>query len=86
MSSHAHAHPVVHVPTGFISKYIFSVDHKVIGIQYFLLALTSVVIGIVLSLLMRFHLVWPGAHLPFITGGIMTPEQYAAALAGTIAA
>src|SRR4029077_10296549 len=78
MSSHAHAHPVVHAPTGFISKYIFSVDHKVIGIQYFLLALTSVVIGIILSLLMRFHLVWPGAHLPFVNGGIMTPEQYAA--------
>ena len=27
---------------------------------------------------MRFHLVWPAAHLPFITGGIMTPEQYLA--------
>ena len=35
-------------------------------------------IGIVLSLLMRFHLVWPAAHLPFVRGGIMTPEQYLA--------
>jgi cytochrome c oxidase subunit 1 len=32
----------------------------------------------ILSLLMRFHLVWPAAHLPFISGGIMTPEQYLA--------
>jgi cytochrome c oxidase subunit 1 len=78
MSSHAHAaHAMPHAPTGFISKYIFSTDHKVIGIQYYLLALTAVMVGIVLSLLMRFHLVWPGAHLPFVTGGIMTPEQYA---------
>ena len=28
-----------HSPTGFIRKYIFSVDHKVIGIQYYFLAL-----------------------------------------------
>jgi cytochrome c oxidase subunit 1 len=36
-----------------------------------------VTVGIVLSVLMRFHLVWPGAHLPF-GAGIMTPEQYLA--------
>jgi cytochrome c oxidase subunit I len=79
MSSHAHSAPhAMPAPTGFISKYIFSLDHKVIGIQYFLLALLAVCIGIVLSVLMRFHLVWPGAHLPFISGGIMTPEQYLA--------
>jgi cytochrome c oxidase subunit I len=77
MSSHAESAHAMHAPTGFIRKYIFSVDHKVIGIQYYLLALVAVVIGIVLSVLMRFHLVWPGAHLPF-TGAIMTPEQYLA--------
>src|SRR6202046_1901532 len=77
MSSHAHSAPhAMPAPTGFISKYVFSLDHKVIGIQYFLLSLAAVCIGIVLSVLMRFHLVWPNAHLPFITGGIMTPEQY----------
>src|SRR5579863_5111414 len=79
MSSHAHTgHAVVVEPSGFIRKYIFSVDHKVIGIQYFLLALTAVVVGIVLSLLMRFHLVWPNATLPFVSGGQMSQEQYLA--------
>jgi len=78
MSSHAPSAHVAHAPKGFISKYIFSTDHKVIGIQYFLLALTAVVIGIVLSVLMRFHLVWPTKHLPFVAGGLMTPEQYLA--------
>src|SRR6202167_421452 len=79
MSSHAESAPHgMHAPTGFVSKYIFSLDHKVIGIQYFLLALVAVCLGIVLSVLMRFHLVWPSAHLPFITGGQMTPEQYLA--------
>src|SRR5271166_86714 len=83
MSSHAHAggstvHAPMAEPSGFIRKYIFSVDDKVIGIQYFLLALTAVVIGIVLSLLMRFHLVWPNATLPFVSGGQMSQEQYLA--------
>jgi cytochrome c oxidase subunit 1 len=76
MSSHAHAGHVAAAPTGFIRKYVFSVDHKVIGIQYFLLALVAVCVGIVLSILMRFHLVWPNAHLPFLQGGLLTPEQY----------
>jgi len=62
----------------FVRRYIFSTDHKVIGLQYFFLALAAVAIGIVLSLLMRFHLVWPAAYLPFVSGGIMTPEQYLA--------
>ena len=67
-----------HPPRGFIRKYIFSLDHKVIGIQYILLALFSVFLGIFLSLLMRLHLAWPNAQLPFTTGGLMTPEQYLA--------
>jgi cytochrome c oxidase subunit 1 len=76
-----HAQPAAHAmqaPTGFIQKYIFSLDHKVIGIQYYLLALVAVTLGIILSVLMRFHLVWPSAHLPFVSGGLMTPEQYLA--------
>ncbi len=70
---HVHA-----APTGFIRKYIFSLDHKVIGIQYLLLALFSVFLGMALSLLMRIHLAWPALKLPFFSGGLMTPEQYLA--------
>jgi cytochrome c oxidase subunit I len=78
MASHAslaHAHAA---PTGWIRKYVFSLDHKVIGIQYWCLALFSVFVGMGLSVLMRIHLVWPAAHLPFTPGGQMTPEQYLA--------
>ena len=73
MSEHgvAQAHGA---PTGFIRKYIFSLDHKVIGLQYFFLALTAVWVGMFLSLLMRIHLVWPSAHLPFM--GDIKPETY----------
>jgi cytochrome c oxidase subunit 1 len=65
-------------PSGFIRKYVFSIDHKVIGIQYLCLALFSVFLGMALSLLMRLHLAWPATHWFFFKGGIMTPEQYLA--------
>ncbi len=66
---HAHA-----APTGFIRKYIFSLDHKVIGIQYYFLALVAVFVGMFLSLLMRIHLVWPTAAVPGF--GEIKPETY----------
>jgi len=70
---HAHA-----APTSFIRKYIFSLDHKVIGLQYYFLALASVFIGMFLSLLMRIHMVWPSAQIPGI--GEIKPETYLALL------
>jgi cytochrome c oxidase subunit 1 len=66
---HAHA-----APQGFIRKYIFSLDHKVIGVQYILLALTAVWVGMILSLLMRIHMIWPTVSLPIF--GEIKPETY----------
>ncbi len=76
--------PHAHAPQGFIRKYIFSLDHKVIGLQYFFLALTAVLVGMFLSLLMRIHLVWPNAVLPLV--GEIKPEAYLSLLTmhGTI--
>ncbi|MGA9304780.1 MAG: cbb3-type cytochrome c oxidase subunit I [Candidatus Sulfotelmatobacter sp.] len=76
--------PHAHAPQGFIRKYIFSLDHKVIGMQYFFLALTAVCVGMFLSLLMRIHLVWPNAVLPLV--GEIKPETYLSLLTmhGTI--
>src|SRR5579863_3125872 len=56
----------------------FSSDHKAIGLNYLWLALVSVFLGMGLSLLMRIHLVWPGAHIPFASGLATTPARYAA--------
>src|SRR2546430_4140001 len=79
--SAAHAHAA---PQGFIRKWVFSLDHKVIGLQYYFLALTAVFVGMFLSLLMRIHLVWPGVSLPLI--GDIKPETYLSLLTmhGTI--
>src|SRR5260370_36101881 len=58
--------------------YVFSADHKVIGIGYFFLSLAAVLVGSFLSLLMRIHLVWPKARIPF--WGQLKPEDYLALL------
>jgi cytochrome c oxidase subunit 1 len=76
-----HRHPA---PTNFIRKYIFSIDHKVIGIQYLFLAMASVFVGMFLSILMRLNLTWPGTKWPIIAtlfpagapNGIIQPEFY----------
>ena len=49
-------HAAVHgAPTSFIRKYVFSLDHKVIGLQYYALAFVAVFTGMVLSWIMRIH-------------------------------
>ncbi|HVF91937.1 MAG TPA: cbb3-type cytochrome c oxidase subunit I [Blastocatellia bacterium] len=71
-------------PKGFIRKYIFSLDHKVIGIQYFFLALFSVLVGLVLSVLMRLQLAWPNQEFGFLKvifptaaeSGTISPDLY----------
>jgi cytochrome c oxidase subunit I len=87
MATHESGLPGVHehaAPQGFIRKYIFSLDHKVIGLQYYFLALAAVFVGMFLSLLMRIHLIWPTATLPFL--GEIKPETYLSLLTmhGTI--
>src|SRR5450432_3988832 len=57
-----------------MSGRLFSRDHKVIGRQYFFLSLAAVLVGSLLSLLMRIHLVWPQATIPFF--GQIKPEDY----------
>ncbi len=79
----------------FWKKYIFSTDHKVIGIQYGLTALSFMLFGFCLMLMMRWQLAYPGSPIPLIggllgdaraPGGAMLPEFYnqLGAMHGTI--
>ncbi len=79
------AHAAHHAPpTSFIRKHVFSLDHKVIGKQYYALALVAALVGMVLSWFMRIHLAWNNAAIPGLQllskngapGGVMTPEYY----------
>jgi cytochrome c oxidase subunit I len=65
-------------PSGFLARTLFNTGHKVIGLRYLWLALGSVLLGMLLSLLMRIHLVWPGAQIPILSGFGSTPERYSA--------
>jgi cytochrome c oxidase subunit 1 len=57
---------------------LFSTDHKVVGLQYFFLSLAAVLVGMMLSLLMRIHIIWPKATIPLL--GEIKPENYLAYL------
>ena len=54
--AHAHGHAG---PQGFIWKYVFSVDHKVIGIQYLVTSFLFLLVGFSMMLLMRWQLAVP---------------------------
>src|SRR5947208_11280959 len=56
---HTHAHPEI----GVLKKYIFSADHKIIGIQFLFLGLAFMVIGGLLAMLVRWQLAWPTPDL-----------------------
>ncbi|MBI3586183.1 MAG: cbb3-type cytochrome c oxidase subunit I, partial [Ignavibacteriales bacterium] len=90
----AHAHDHEH-ELGFVRKYIFSQDHKVIGVQYAITSLLFLFFGFTLMMLMRWQLAYPGRAIPIIgnwfgeanaPGGIMLPEFYnqLGAMHGTI--
>src|ERR1043165_8804707 len=92
--SDAHDHGD-HEELSFIRKWVFSQDHKVIGIQYAVTALVFLFFGFTLMMLMRWQLAYPGQPLPLIgkllgetamPGGVMAPEFYnqLGAMHGTI--
>lgn len=77
---------VPNVQHSFTRRYIFSTDHKVIGIQYFLTAMVMALIAGFLAMLIRLQLAWPGEKWKFLESlfpagmedGIMKPEFYLA--------
>ena len=86
----AHEHEL-----GWWRTYVFSVDHKVIGIQYAVTAMLFLLFGFSLMMLMRWQIAFPYQAIPLIggflgeanaPGGIMLPEFYnqLGAMHGTI--
>ena len=80
-----------HHEENFVQKYIFSVDHKVIGLQYGITSLLFLLFGFCLMLVMRWQLAYPETPVPIVgrflgDGGILLPEIYNSlgAMHGTI--
>jgi cytochrome c oxidase subunit 1 len=82
--SHPPAHEAhVHAELSFLRKYIFSEDHKIIGIQFLFSGLIFLIVGGALALLVRLQLGWPTATIPLIGrwfpaswGERMSPDFY----------
>ncbi|TVZ25771.1 cytochrome c oxidase subunit 1 [Gillisia sp. Hel_I_86] len=80
---HGHDH---HHKQTFITKYIFSTDHKMIAKQYLITGLLMGIVGISMSVLFRMQLAWPEESFwifeallgKWAPGGVMTPEIYLA--------
>lgn len=81
-----HAHDDHHHEGTFITKYIFSMDHKVIAKQYLFTALIMGFIGIAMSVFFRMQIAWPAESFKIFEiflgkwapGGVMSPEVYLA--------
>ncbi|HWI59952.1 MAG TPA: cbb3-type cytochrome c oxidase subunit I [Bacillota bacterium] len=102
MQATAVLHPEPHVAheehLGFLRKYVFSVDHKVIGIQYGLTALGFLLFGFTLMVMMRWQIAHPGEPVPVVgpllaallgdvaAKGVISPDLYNSfgAMHGTI--
>lgn len=72
-----------HHQESFWRKYIFSVDHKVIGIQYGVTSLVFLLFGFLLMIAMRYQLAYSETPIPLLgwllfpeTGGVMLPDKY----------
>ncbi len=59
-SDHGH-----HGPSNFFTKYIFSTDHKIIGMQFLFTSLLFVILGGLFALGVRYQLAWPNQDTPY---------------------
>jgi cytochrome c oxidase subunit 1 len=75
---HHHAdlhHGDHHHEEGFVSKYIFSQDHKMIGKQFLMTAVFMGIVAMLLSVMFRIQLAWPGESSDFLS--FFLGEQWA---------
>src|SRR5438132_5563300 len=68
----AHKHPEM----GFVRKYVFSTDHKIIGIQFLFSTLIFLVIGGTLAMGVRLQLGWPHADHAWLARWLKWPASY----------
>ena len=82
--SHGH-HDHGHHEESFVSKYIFSQDHKMIGKQFLMTAVFMGIVAMILSILFRIQLAWPGESSDFLSfflgdtwapGGVLKEDMY----------
>ena len=82
---HGHDEHEHHHKDTFITKYIFSIDHKMIAKQYLITGIFMGIVGVGMSMLFRMQLAWPEESFKifnfllgdkFAPNGVMTNEIY----------
>ena len=82
MAAHAHHHE-----ESFISKYVFSYDHKMISKQFLISAIFVAIVAYMLSVFFRIQLAWPREGFEFLNmflgdrwapGGVLDTNAYLA--------
>lgn len=84
----AHAHEAHHHhEESFVSKYVFSQDHKMIGKQFLVTAIIMAWMAVIMSVIFRLQLAWPNEGFAFTNfflgdkwapGGVLNPDMYLA--------
>jgi len=69
---HGHGHG--HEEEGFIKKYLWSTDHKMIAMQYMFTGIAMGLIGGFFAYVFRMQMAFPGMSVPF--WGVVSPAQY----------
>ena len=74
-----------HHEESFVSKYLFTQDHKMIGKQFLITAVFMGIVAMLLSILFRIQLAWPGESSDFLSfflgeswapGGVLKEDMY----------
>jgi cytochrome c oxidase subunit 1 len=82
-----HAHDAHHHEESFVSKWIFTHDHKMISKQFLVTAIFMAWVAVIMSLIFRLQLAWPGEGFAFTSfflgekwapGGVLDPNMYLA--------
>lgn len=85
--AHHGDHDEHHHEESFVSKYIFSMDHKTISRQFLVTAVIMATFAMIMSMLFRLQLAWPNQHFAFINwilgdkwgkDGVLEPGMYMA--------
>ncbi|WP_435006896.1 cytochrome c oxidase subunit I [Tundrisphaera lichenicola] len=72
-----HGHDSIHPrPSNPLSRYIFSTDHKVIGIQFLISGLIFFVVGGLMAMAIRWQLAWPWTPMPFLNKALWAGQGY----------
>ena len=73
-ASHGHGHGDGMTFSHFVSTYVFSKDHKMIGLQFLFTTLLWFIVGGLLALGIRWQLAYPWSDMPVIGGRLFSAE------------